>query len=44
MGQCTLTTPLTLSDGTPLNLFIEISGTGGDLGDGQLLSTYPRKE
>jgi len=39
-----LVTPLTLNDGVPLNLFIEISGSGGSLGEGQLLSTYPRKE
>ena len=31
-------------DGVPLNLFIEIPGTGGSVGEGQILSTYPRKE
>jgi hypothetical protein len=37
-----LTNPLTLADGVPLNLFIEFTGEGGTLGDGQILSTFPR--
>ncbi|MEF3693239.1 MAG: hypothetical protein V3569_03565, partial [Acholeplasmataceae bacterium] len=39
-----ITTTLTLNDGVPLSLLILISGSGGNVGEGQLLSTYPRKE
>lgn len=37
-----LTNPMTLADGVPLNLFIEFTGEGRTLGDGQVLSTFPR--
>lgn len=33
---------MTLADGVPLNLFIEFTGEGRTLGDGQVLSTFPR--
>lgn len=36
--------PLDLTDGIPISLIIPFTGSGGSLGDGQLLSTYPRKE
>lgn len=34
--------PLDLSDGIPIQLIIPFTGSGGGLGEGQLLSTYPR--
>ena len=43
-----ITEVLTIDSGMPLNLYVQFTGVsgggGGAIGEGQLLSTYPRKE